>query len=358
MPDTVVRRRWPRIILTVLLAVVVLAGVLVATVFINGAIVMNNALGAQKEHLAALQEQVADQPDGVFADWRETPIADETPWSDVQSIATHNSYAIAPDLIQNAVLQIARPGEPAKLAYSHDPLWDQLDQGVRSVELDLRVHDDGALRLTHVPVLANASNAPDFRLALEEIALWSDSHPGHLPITILVEFKSDYAFLDPTLTEWDDDGLGLVDDAIQENLGDALFSPAELDGNDWPVVGDLRDRVMVIMHPGPLAPVYGTSGEVDRTMFLASQDTAKAGMPFVVHNAPDPRTIMQLRQGGLIVRTRADADLSTDPAERDRALASGAQVISTDFPAPKEQSDTGYTVSFPDGDLNRVIPGG
>lgn len=343
--------------------VLLLAIAAVATVLVNGVLVANAALADQRQRLVALQERVAELPGGVFDGWQETPIDDRIPWDRVQAVASHNSYAIAPNAVQNAVLALARPGEPEKLAYSHPPLWQQLEQGIRSFELDLRVHSNGDLRLTHVPVLANASNAPDFRLSLDEIELWSASHPGHLPITVLVEFKSDYAFLDPSLADWTTERLAQVDDAIRSGLGERALLPAELIGDRWPAVGALRDRVLVILHPSEsVERAYAGIPSDERSMFVAQEGegsgplAASTGPAFVVHNDPDPAAIAPLVEAGAIVRTRADADLRTDSAERDRAFDSGAQIISTDFPSPAAQQSTGYTVAFEGGALARVDP--
>src|SRR5690606_2758889 len=140
-------------------------------VFVNASAVASSALDDQAQRLTALKDRVAALNGGVFAEWTETPIDDRVGWDRVQSIATHNSYALAPNALQSLVLGVIEPGESERLAYNHPPLWDQLELGVRSLELDVRVHSDGALRNTHVPLIANASNAPDFALGLEEIAL-------------------------------------------------------------------------------------------------------------------------------------------------------------------------------------------
>ena len=66
---------------------------------------------------------------------------------------------------------------------------------------------------------------------------------------MLVAFKSDYAFLDPSLAGWDAGALADVDDVVQEGLGISLLRPGDLEGPAWPATGALRDRVLVIMHP-------------------------------------------------------------------------------------------------------------
>jgi hypothetical protein len=42
-----------------------------------------------------------------------------------------------------------------------------------------------------------------------------------------------------------------------------------------------------------------------------------------------------------------DDDVAPDPAQRDAALASGGQVVHSDFPNGESKFGTGYVVSFP-----------
>jgi hypothetical protein len=69
--------------------------------------------------------------------------------------------------------------------------------------------------------------------------------------------------------------------------------------------------------------------------------------------------IRQLVKDGFLVRTRADADTvearANDTERRDRALASGAQIISTDYPAPDFRFSD-YHVRLPDKAVARVNP--
>ena len=59
-----------------------------------------------------------------------------------------------------------------------------------------------------------------------------------------------------------------------------------------------------------------------------------------------------------LVRTRADASPATaranDTAQREAALASGAQIVSTDFPAAVDGSP--YAVVIPSGTPSRCSP--
>lgn len=61
-----------------------------------------------------------------------------------------------------------------------------------------------------------------------------------------------------------------------------------------------------------------------------------------------------------LVRTRADADTvearKGDVRRRDEALGSGAQIVSTDYPAFEPARWTGYSVALPDGVTARCNP--
>ena len=69
--------------------------------------------------------------------------------------------------------------------------------------------------------------------------------------------------------------------------------------------------------------------------------------------------IQRLVKAGYLVRTRADADTkqsrANDPSQRQKALASGAQFVSTDYPEPDRRFSE-YQVRLPGGVVARVNP--
>jgi hypothetical protein len=69
--------------------------------------------------------------------------------------------------------------------------------------------------------------------------------------------------------------------------------------------------------------------------------------------------IQDLVKGGFLVRTRADSDTqearTNDTRPRDRALASGAQFVSTDYPEPNT-AFSAYAVRFEKGIVVRANP--
>ena len=94
-------------------------------------------------------------------------------------------------------------------------------------------------------------------------------------------------------------------------------------------------------------------------MFIRSDESRDDSATLVMDNPRDPG-IPRLVKAGYYIRTRADSGLRTEPpgqpARRDAALASGAQIISTDYPAGEPHVETGYTVEFADGAPARVNP--
>ena len=78
----------------------------------------------------------------------------------------------------------------------------------------------------------------------------------------------------------------------------------------------------------------------------------------MVLDGPSDPLIAKMVDRGYIVRTRADSGLKPDapgkPSRRDKAFASGAHIISTDFPTGEPHAETGYTVEFAGGAPARV----
>lgn len=305
-------------------------------------------------------------------------LSDELPFDSLRMIATHNSYRKRADPLRLFFVELAKKGEAAKLDYAHPPLWNQLESGVRSFELDLRLRK-GRIECAHVPLVDDRSTEPDFSLALREFALWSDRRPGHVPIVLLLELKDDYRFLDPDLEAWSGVGLDRLDAVIRSELADRLFTSDELRGDSaspaaavgergWPVLGSLRNRILVVLHENAIyrAAYLSRAPAGGRAMFTslsgndaealgvarpkAEATTTQADVVFVIDNesADEIDRIRALASAHYIVRTRADADGVIDPAGLAAALASGAQIVSTDHP-PAYPASGDYMAAFPGG---------
>lgn len=264
--------------------------------------------------------------------------------NEIQLLATHNSYKKLGSGIAKIFVGLGDSFEEARaLKYGNNDLTDQLNHGVRSFELDLR-YRNGEFEVTHVPLVDNSSTAPKFYLALEEILLWSNNNPDHIPILVLLELKSDWMMLDPALSDFTEVELSMLDRAIKEVFGEKLFSPKEVIGSyadlnqavtesGWPLLNDLLGKVIFILHPGKytntfveLNPDFTTMG-----MFPAASNTDNSYASFIVHNDPDVALINSLVSRNYIVRTRLDSNLNVSTERFNNGLLSGAQILTTDF---------------------------
>lgn len=310
---------------------------------------------------SALQQQ--SRMDALRATASTTPLVepaidDDLPYDQLQVVATHNSYNLAPTWLQTQVIGLVEPSEAPALQYNHQTITEQLDAGIRSLELDVRWNGTDFV-MSHVPLVGNRATATDFGLALEEIALWSTAHEGHLPISIMVEVKSDYMFLDPSLKAWDGAASDAIDTLVESELGEALFTPDDLDGGDWPTVGELRDRVVLYFGDNEDVHAVYLDGhpQLEGRSIFTSSKTGSDDARFVILDDPTDPAVATALARGVIVRTRADANLVTSAAAYTAALSSGAQIIATDYPPSEPQAETGYTFSF-DGGLAREVPAG
>ncbi len=98
----------------------------------------------------------------------------------------------------------------------------------------------------------------------------------------------------------------------------------------------------------------------DRLMFVTVEPSHAAAAWFKINNPiKDFDEIQRLVRQGFLVRTRADADTvqarSGDVTQRDKALASGAQFVSTDYREPDTRFSK-YQVQFPGGVVARSNP--
>lgn len=299
-----------------------------------------------------------------------TALADTRPLNLLRVIATHNSYHHAPGVLRKLLIGLVEPDQPDALSYSHRPLWEQLEDGIRSFELDVRARRT-RFTITHVPLVDNRGPHPDFSLALREIVLWSERRPGHVPIVVLLELKSDYMFLDPGLIDWDAKVLDRLDQVIRDEVPtERLLTPDELlRGRDslsavpedgWPALGEVRDRILMVMHTNAeLDPIYsgGDPSLSGRAMFTSSgADALRPDALFVIHNTPDLESIQALVDSGHIVRTRADAETVIDATQRRAALRSSAQIVSTDYPPDHPNEPDKAPAEFGPGMTLRQMP--
>jgi hypothetical protein len=284
----------------------------------------------------------------------------------VQVLATHNSYHIEQDMpIQS----------PPNMQYTHPPLDQQLDLGVRGFELDVANAPDGSFPVLHTPVIDATSNCTPLAQCLQSVRTWSTAHPGHVPIFILIEPKNDATdrVLDPSLREWDAAGLDQLDAVVRSSLDGRLITPdsvrgkaktlrAAVTGRGWPTLAKTRGKVLVALNTsGAIRNAFlrGHPSLERRAMFVTA-DVQAPSAAVIKMDDPDEQRIRELVKGGFIVRTRADADLvqarNHDVTRRAVALRSGAQIVSTDFEVAVPAIGGDYVVQIPGGTPARCDP--
>ncbi len=141
--------------------------------------------------------------------------------TDLQYVGSHNSYHTGFAASEATLLKQLNPALFAALDYRHPPLTQQLDDGVRQLELDVfadarggryahpaidaqiakaglppapasapaGVMDKPGFKVMHVQDVDQRSNCQPLIACLQQVRSWSRQHPGHVPIFILLETK-------------------------------------------------------------------------------------------------------------------------------------------------------------------------
>lgn len=307
--------------------------------------------------------------------------ADGVKFNEVAYIATHNSYQLqsVPSYqkayrdLETVTFGLINGDAPT---YCSDTLTEQFNVGIRSIELDVETvvnGDDVSFICTHSPLIDMTSSCYDFELALEEIKMWSDANPGHLPISIIVEPK-EFFLLENGMRFINLKYANVLDNLIREAFGEKLITPAEMMGehgslkemreaDDWMSLKDCSGRVAVFFHD-----TDGVTGRFikqdetlkSRAMFpmLRYKDRDKSYASVLIVNKPDDiekRSTELIYEKNLIVRTRVDSFGSYNEEDRRKTLESGAQILSTDYPKKADMTNVDYYVSFGDGSAKIIL---
>ncbi len=327
----------------------------------------------------------------------------DPPLNHLQFIGTHNSYHIAPSLALRKLIEGAIPGQGEALNYSHPPLSDQLDSGIRQLELDVFADPDGGLyadplgprlvgdtpintgdewkqpgfKILHSPDFDANTRVPTLRGALVELRAWSLAHPNHEPVMVLLELKTESFSPRILPPPFDKDALVRLETEICDELSEAQrLSPDDVRGasptlreavraRGWPRLSQTRGKFLFALdNEGNEREAYlALSPNNDgrgRACFVSVAPTHPAAA-WMKRN--DPQTgfndIRTLVAQGFMVRTRADADLK-EPLAHDRtrfdlAASSGAQWISTDAPDPDPRWPD-YFAGWPNHAVFRLNP--
>ncbi len=326
----------------------------------------------------------------------------------IQVIGTHNSYHAGLASSEAKLWEQKNPKLYEALEYKHRPLDQQLSSGVRQIELDIFADSQGGryahpkgpdavataglpkdpdfdpeglmnkpgFKVMHVQDLDYRSTCQQLIACLKIVRTWSLEHKNHVPIFILLETKQ--SELPPQYhAQVPEKFTAAVFDALDAEIR-SVFNPNEMITPDqvrgkhatlegavlhgtWPTLAGARGKVVFLMDQRPVGPVYleGHPSLHGRIIFT----NAEPGQPdcaFTEENDGSQEEIAALVRKGYLVRTRTDADTkqarTNDTSRRDLALASGAQILSTDYPQSEPSQWTSYSVGLPGGAVARCNP--
>ncbi|HTB98445.1 MAG TPA: phosphatidylinositol-specific phospholipase C1-like protein [Terracidiphilus sp.] len=335
---------------------------------------------------------------------------DQIRLNQIQIIGTHNSYHAGFQPSATALWQAKNPEAFSGLDYQHPALERQLDSGVRQIELDVFADSQGGryahplgpkmvaaahlppdpdfdpdgimnkpgFKVMHVQDIDYVSNCQPFIACLKEVRHWSQAHPGHIPVFILVETKQGAEGRGELQLTEPEHFTSSTFDALDAEIRsvfppDELITPDDVRGSystleqavlagNWPALASARGKVVFLMDQRPVGPVYlaGHPSLKGRVLFT----NAEPGQPdaaFIERNDGPGSDITLLVRMGYLIRTRTDADTKeariNSTTRRDAMIVSGAQILSTDYPGSEPARWPGhFSVALPENAVARCNP--
>jgi len=329
------------------------------------------------------------------------------PLNKIQMIGSHNSYkpGIEPALF--SIISKMDSARAAALQYGHIGLKEQLNMGLRNLELDV-VHDpvggrynkpmglewlqlsavvaepyDTAgdlkkpgLKVLHVPDVDFRSEHLLFIDCLMALLEWSKQNPGHLPVIVTINAKDGFEKGLTPLLPFGPSALDSIDLEIRQIFSsEKLITPDFIRGtysslaerifkNGWPALEKLAGRFLFVLdETGQKRTDYkhGHPALKERVMFVNEPDgNAEAAVMIINDPQKDGTLIGEMIRKGYLVRTRADAN-TVEARENNyqrfkAAIESGAQIITTDYYLPSKFFHSPYKVVFPGGGFVRKNP--
>ncbi|MBN6102244.1 phosphatidylinositol-specific phospholipase C1-like protein [Xanthomonas sp. CFBP 8703] len=317
--------------------------------------------------------------------------------NELQYIGSHNSYHAGFAPSEAELWKRTDPAVFATLDYRHPPLTQQFDDGVRQIELDIYADAKGGryahpaivgqiakaglppapaiaapgvmetpgFKVMHVQDLDQRSTCQPLVACLQQVRAWSTQHPGHLPVFVLLETEeSSLQLAFPTVQPepFDAAAMDALDAEIRSVFRpDEYLSPDQVRGtaptlnaailaHGWPSLSEARGKIVFLLDQHSVGRHYlpGHPSLRGRVCFT-NAIPGEADAAFTERNDGSAEEIARLVKAGYLVRTRTDADLKEpargDTTRRDSMLASGAQLLSTDYP-DHEPAASGYVLRF------------
>jgi hypothetical protein len=324
----------------------------------------------------------------------------------IQVIGSHNSYKQA---IERPIMKmiLEKDSNSIGLDYEHLPLKDQLDLGLRGLEIDVlhdpqggryknpvglrRLKENGVeflpfdtidemtkvgLKVLHVPDIDFRSHCLTFKNCLMEVKEWSDAHPDHLPIIITINpkesgleepgFTKVLAFTSHVLDSLDQEILSVFsfEELIAPDMvkGDRASLREAITTVGWPSLQESKGKVLFVLDAGErITAMYIKKSLKGKPMF-PNVDENNPDAAFFIMNDPKAQQeeIKRRVKAGFFVRTRADADTkearANDLTRFEAAIASGAQLISTDYYLSRLSPSGKFQIVFKNGKYESCNP--
>lgn len=317
------------------------------------------------------------------------------PINKIQLIGSHNSYKQAIDPALFAVFKKRDSVSAGKVDYSHISFSEQLDLGLRNLEIDVYADEKGGkyahpkgldwaagqkpydlqgvmknpgFKVLHIQDLDFRTNGYTLQDCLRQLKTWSLSHPKHEPVFITMNAKAE-AIGKPGFTvpeEFTGETGDALDTEIIRGIGrNKMITPDDIRGKSpslekavlaqhWPTVKQSAGKFIFILdETGAKRAAYisGHPSLKGRMLFTNSESgTPEAAIIILNDPVKEGARIKDLVKKGYIVRTRADADTKqareNDYSLFDAAKQSGAQIITTDYYQKSTHFKSDYEVHF------------
>lgn len=303
------------------------------------------------------------------------PIKAAVRLNQLQVIGSHNSYKTGLDEQVANKLDELQTGFADKVSYAHPTLSEQLDLGLRQLEIDVLADSQGGryanplsqawtknplysnvqkqqlakpgFKVLHIPDVDVSSHCVLFAECLTQLKNWSNQHPHHLPIYILFNVKEtrwkNIAGVQPEL--FSVSHYQALSKEIAKVLGqEKLLTPANIKqpnqdlaesikSQGWPKLESVRGKFVFIFDANERQ--LQCFEQVSSPNMFAAWPASHPNAAFLLFNNPQQQheLITQAVAQGFIVRTRADEfNAQKSPHNRAKsAITSDAQIISSDF---------------------------
>ncbi|WP_137404056.1 phosphatidylinositol-specific phospholipase C1-like protein [Echinicola rosea] len=327
--------------------------------------------------------------------------------NDIQVIGSHNSYKIAIEPEVMTMIAEMDSNAAISLEYDHLPLNEQLELGLRNLELDV-FHDpvggrysepkalaqldsagtshlpfdeagkldQAGLKLFHVQDIDFRSHHLLFKDALNELSNWSYAHSEHSPIIILINAKDGNSPQMTPALPFTAAALDSIDKEIRSVFPkEKLITPDMVRGEyasleeavlaeGWPLLEEVKGRFLFVLDEKEEKNNRYRSVHPnleDAVLFInVKEGNPNAGFRIINDPVANHDYIQDLVSKGYMVRTRADAGTkearNNDYSRFEKAKSSGAQVISTDYYIPSGLFESDYKVVFEDNAYERKMP--